>query len=227
MEVTALIAEFDPFLSQHIEKFGNSGKGTVNYLSSSTVNELIQMIAEAVMSIIVQELSRSKYYSISVDSTPDLSHTDQLAVTVRYVLDGVPTERFITFLPIKSHQAAELVDFLESQGIDIMNCRGQTYHNASNMVGKYSGMQARIKLICPSDKMDLLETAFLSTFWNKILNRFNATRKALQSATINLRDATDLLTSLESFLDSLRGEFDSFEIELVAHLAEANTKLSV
>ena len=69
------------------------------------------------------------YYSISVDSTPDLSHTDQLAVTVRYVLDGVPTERFLTFFPIKSHKAAELVkyllDFLESQGIDIMNCRGQ------------------------------------------------------------------------------------------------------
>jgi len=33
---------------------------------------------------------------------------------------------------------------LESQGIDIMNCRGQTYDNASNMAGKYSGMQARI-----------------------------------------------------------------------------------
>jgi len=115
-------------------------------LSSTTVNELIQIIAEAVMSNIVQKLSRSKYYSISVDSTHDLSHNDHLAVTIRYVLDGVPTERFLTLLPIKSHKAAELVkyllDFLESQGIDIMNCRGQTYDNASNMAGKYSGMQA-------------------------------------------------------------------------------------
>ena len=75
----------------------------------------------------MQELSRSTYYSISVDSTPDLSPTDQLAVTVRYVLDGVPTERFLTSLSIKSHKAAELenylLDFLEPQGIDSMNCR--------------------------------------------------------------------------------------------------------
>jgi len=64
---------------------------------------------------------------------------------------------------------------------------------------------------CLSEKIVFLETAFLSKFWNKILNRFNATRKALQSPTINLHNATDLLTSLES--DSLRGESDSFPIE--------------
>lgn len=32
---------------------------------------------------------------------------------------------------------------------DIMNCRGQSYDNASNMSGIYSGLQARIKTINP------------------------------------------------------------------------------
>jgi len=61
------------------------------------------------MSIIVQEMSRGKYYSMSVDITPDLSPTDQLAVTVRFVLGGVPTERFLTFLQNKSHKVADRV----------------------------------------------------------------------------------------------------------------------
>ena len=30
-------------------------------------------------------------------------------------------------------------------GINIKNCRGQNYDNASNMSGKYNGMQAHIK----------------------------------------------------------------------------------
>lgn len=34
-------------------------------------------------------------------------------------------------------------------GIDINNCRGQCYDNASNMSGTYKGVQARIKQINP------------------------------------------------------------------------------
>jgi hypothetical protein len=38
--------------------------------------------------------------------------------------------------------AESLLKFLEKHGIDIANCRGQSYNNASNMSGKYNGMQA-------------------------------------------------------------------------------------
>jgi len=38
---------------------------------------------------------------------------------------------------------------LSEHGIDIQNCRGQSYDNASNMSGIYSGLQARIKEVNP------------------------------------------------------------------------------
>ena len=38
---------------------------------------------------------------------------------------------------------------LKDLKIPINNCRGQTYDNASNMAGKYSGVQARIKMLNP------------------------------------------------------------------------------
>jgi ribose 5-phosphate isomerase RpiB len=43
--------------------------------------------------------------------------------------------------------AQSLLDFLKKNGIDIKDCRGQSYDNTSNMSGKYRGVQARIKEI--------------------------------------------------------------------------------
>ena len=41
--------------------------------------------------------------------------------------------------------AQSLLDYLKENDIDIKDCCGQSYDNASNMSGKYSGLQAQIK----------------------------------------------------------------------------------
>ena len=53
---------------------------------------------------ILNDLKQAGYFSLSVDSTPDLSHIDQLTVIIRYVSidDGFPIERFLTFLEQKT-----------------------------------------------------------------------------------------------------------------------------
>lgn len=38
---------------------------------------------------------KAKYFSISVDSTPNVSHCDQLVACARYVKNDEPIERFI------------------------------------------------------------------------------------------------------------------------------------
>ena len=43
------------------------------------------------------------------------------------------------------HVQDKLLTFLNENGIDIGNCQGQSYDNASNMSGRYNGLQARIK----------------------------------------------------------------------------------
>lgn len=72
----------------------------------------------------------AKFYSISVDSTPDISHVDQLTCVVRYVLPSGPTERFLTFLQPQRHTGEELgntlVTFLQEHSISIEDCRGQS-----------------------------------------------------------------------------------------------------
>ena len=46
---------------------------------------MIQLIANNVKESIVADLKKARYFSFSVDTTPDISHTDQLALIIRYV----------------------------------------------------------------------------------------------------------------------------------------------
>ncbi|XP_025423428.1 zinc finger MYM-type protein 1-like [Sipha flava] len=145
-----LLAKFDPFIAQHIEKYGNRGKGTPSYLSSTIYEELLLLMKNDIIKIILKELKAAKYYSLIVDSTPDIANVDQLVIALRYVLpSGVPAERFLIFIPNSGHKSKEMsnvvMDFLNSHNIPIENCRGQSYDNARNMSGQYSGLQSRIK----------------------------------------------------------------------------------
>ncbi|XP_063802615.1 zinc finger MYM-type protein 1-like [Pseudophryne corroboree] len=142
------LAEYDPFLAEHIQMHANKGRGHVSYLSSTICDEFIEVIGQQVLRQIITEIKTSKYYSVSVDSTPDISHTDQLTLIFRYVLPNGPIERFTKFIPVRGHTGEHLANtlllFLEENGISIQDCRGQSYDNASNMSGKYNGMQAMI-----------------------------------------------------------------------------------
>lgn len=147
-----LLSQFDPFLASHISRYGNAGRGSVSYLSSTTCNEFIQLMAKEVLLTIISQVKTAKYFAISVDSTPDISHVDQLTLILRFIdLSGKPVERFIKFIPISSHDGETLskviLETLSEYGISISDCRGQSYDNASNMSGKYGGVQARLKRV--------------------------------------------------------------------------------
>ena len=60
----------------------------------------------------------------------------------------VAIERFVTFLPNQGHKAEDmfngLKEFLNLHDIEIKNCRGQSYDNASAMSGRYNKLQALV-----------------------------------------------------------------------------------
>ncbi len=152
--ILELISQFDPFLSEHIKTRGQKGRGSVSYLSSSICEEFIDVMGEKTKQVIANELKDAKYISVIVDSTPDLSHTDQLTFIFRFVNEkGNVMERFIGFQPISGHTGESLCDcvikMVNDLGLDILNCRGQSYDNASNMSGRYNGLQAHLKLRNP------------------------------------------------------------------------------
>ncbi|GFS80508.1 zinc finger MYM-type protein 1 [Trichonephila clavipes] len=91
----------------------------------------------------------TKNYSIVMDSAPDLSHTDQLAIVLRYLFRGKVYERCAPLIKISSHIDLYLFNslqkFLETNGLLLDNRRGQSFDNAANMSGQYNGVQALLK----------------------------------------------------------------------------------
>ena len=128
----------------------------VSYLSSIICNEFVELMAKIVLSNIISVVKTAKYFAISVDLTPDVSHVDQLTFIVRFVdSSGKLVERFMKFTPISGHNGETMtnvvLDTLHGHDLSIMDCRGQSYDNASNMPGKYRGLQARISEVNPLD----------------------------------------------------------------------------
>ena len=151
--IIELLSEYDEFLKNHIENHANRGTGHTSYLSSTIVEEIVNEMGLAVFNEIVLRIKKSKYFSVSVDSTPDESHMDQLTVIFRYMENDSPVERFVTFLPNQGHKSQEMFDglvkLLSEFEIDLQNCRGQSYDNASAMSGKFNGLQAKVAAVNP------------------------------------------------------------------------------
>lgn len=149
-------------------------------------------MGDQVLNEIVARIKKSKYYSVSVDSTPDESHIDQLTIVVRYIEGSMPKERFLTFLPNCGHTgeatAKALLQFLDDHQIDILNCRGQSYDNAANMSGKYKGMQALI-----------LQKNYLSSFVPCCGHSLNLVGKAAANSCALAVQFFDFIQNLYTF----------------------------
>lgn len=68
----------------YLKKYGKPGKGRVSYISYHTYEKCI-MSEKVRNTIIVEQIKTAKFFSIGVDSTPDVLHVDQLSFIVRYV----------------------------------------------------------------------------------------------------------------------------------------------
>lgn len=96
--ILELISLFDPFLANHISDYGNKGSGHTSYISSFTVREIISLMASTVLEKILSDVCKAKYFGLIVDSTPDITHNDQLSYVLRYVDEkGDIHEHFIRF----------------------------------------------------------------------------------------------------------------------------------
>ena len=103
--IVELLAKNDGLLANHVCNYANRRKGHVSYLSSSICGELLQLMRQKVQDTILKEAKEAKYFSVSIDSTSDESHLDQLTIVIRYVLPLGPVERFLTFMPMMRHAA--------------------------------------------------------------------------------------------------------------------------
>ncbi|CAD0206693.1 unnamed protein product [Chrysodeixis includens] len=153
-----LLAKFDPVMQEHL-RLAMKGDIADHYCGKDIQNELIELMGKKVKSEIISRAKKSKYYSIIADCTPDISHVEQLSLTIRFVDissndDKISVkEHFVEFLPVNQSTGEKLteviIDILNKHGLELNDCRGQGYDNGANMKGKNVGVQRRILDINP------------------------------------------------------------------------------
>ncbi|XP_069800079.1 zinc finger MYM-type protein 1-like [Dendropsophus ebraccatus] len=152
LQLLELISDFDLVLKEHLQR---AKEGTnVHYLSKDMQNKFLQLIAEAVIEIIIQKVKQAKFFSIIVDCTPDISKQEQLSLVLRYVeIDKITKtvevkESFLQFVHVTETTGRSLaevvVERLTEHGLRVSDIRGQCYDNGANMRGQYKGVQAII-----------------------------------------------------------------------------------
>lgn len=156
--ILELISHYDPIMCAHLEKVKqlqvNKARLQAHYLSPETQNEFIDCCATQVVRAIENEREIVKYYSIIVDATPDSAHIEQTVFILRYVLLNEKSgqyeiqERFLEFVDCNSKTGEDIAELiratLKKHNIPLMDCRGQGYDNASNMSGRYKGVQSHL-----------------------------------------------------------------------------------
>ena len=123
---------------------------TTDLLSPERQNEIIELLSQSVQREIVHAVTTSsKQFVVIVDGTQDCSGTEQESICLRYVDNHLLVYEVFVGLysqPNTTGQtlAALVTDVLTRLAILIDNLRGQTYHGAANMAGRFNGCQAII-----------------------------------------------------------------------------------
>ena len=81
------------------------------------------------------------------DTTPDVSHKDQMSVICRYAgPDGAVNERLLDLKEVREKtgdgQAIAVIQSVDQNGLDNKNIAFQSYDFTNSMSGKYNGAQA-------------------------------------------------------------------------------------
>ncbi|KAJ8885669.1 hypothetical protein PR048_011867 [Dryococelus australis] len=135
----------DEILASHS---GLSDKNA-SYISNTNQNEIIQCCGDAITEKIFAQIKNTKYFTIIVYETTDISIKEKLAICIRYfdTTSYEIREKFFRFIDVVdvSHNLQEL----NRLNLHISYCRGQAYDGVSNMSGKFKGVQARIATVQP------------------------------------------------------------------------------
>ena len=119
------------------------------YMSYWSQEEYITLLGESIENKIIEEIKTAGMIGIIADTTPDVSHMDQLTVAARFVdSNDHPRERLIATVEIKDKtgegMAKALISTISVREISSDFLKFQTYDSAASMSGIYKGAQQKL-----------------------------------------------------------------------------------
>lgn len=136
----------DTILKDHLKFTGKN----CTYRSKTIQNEIIDVIKDYITDKLIEEVKAAELYSVSCDEKADCSNKEQLSLCLRFVdAEFNIREVFLTFLNVTGETtgvqlATKIKSTLTGWGLNLADCRGQTYDGAACMSGKTNGAAALI-----------------------------------------------------------------------------------
>lgn len=120
------------------------------YLSPEVINKLVSLMGRYVLKSILSSVNNTRLYSIISDEVSDVSHKEQLCITLRWVSDDFEIfEKPVEIIYVPKTDSATITalikDCLIRFSLPIAHCRGQAYDGAANMSGHITGVAKRIE----------------------------------------------------------------------------------
>ncbi|CAH1106190.1 unnamed protein product [Psylliodes chrysocephalus] len=144
MDLLSFISKYDDTIKSHFID-SKTFRGTLNRIQ----NDLIKCTADVVMDHIKSEIKKAPFVSNALDETTDVANLSQLSIVVRYVLDGIPQERFLGFLDVTSERTVDALFKIVCDIISSLECGSkrvaQSYDGAAVMAGYLGGLQTKMK----------------------------------------------------------------------------------
>ncbi|XP_065678269.1 zinc finger MYM-type protein 1-like [Hydra vulgaris] len=159
-------------------------------------------MASKVTNIIISKALKSTYYSIIADCTPDVSHKEQLSLTIRIVnISEYPikiNEHFLGFFNVNDTTGLGLTEIiigaLNDFGLNISFCQGQGYDNGANIKRLFTLFSASTSRwnVLPSHTTNFTLKRLCETRWEAKIESLKAIRYQIS----NVHDA--LITIYET-----------------------------
>ena len=152
-EIVYLLSRHNPVMKSWLEK-RSSRKYQTTYMSPQSQNEFIILQGEEIRGIISDKVNQSAFFSVMADTTtPDVSHSDELSVAVRFVDSETlePEERLVRVSETNDKtddgQAKDIVKSLQISNIPLSTIQFQTYDSTASMSGVHNGAQQKLNKI--------------------------------------------------------------------------------
>jgi len=86
-DLVLLLAEHSPALASHVSTLKLKGRKDKSFISWDRQNLLIESVSEYISQIIQSDIISSRIFSVSLDSTFDISRKEQVSFIIRYVIN--------------------------------------------------------------------------------------------------------------------------------------------
>ncbi|KAI6656207.1 hypothetical protein LOD99_1540 [Oopsacas minuta] len=176
---------------------GQKGRGSlITLIYKTTLNYILEAIHQLQLDLIVQEVKKAGIYSIQIDTTQDITTTDQCSVIIRYVTDQVH-ERLLAFVARNSSKGSRLFEMLhtilKTNKFKISHCVSDSTDGAANMAGQYNGLNAWIKQASPNH----IHAIGTTRWWSKdraLKNIFGNWKDPFNALFVNLIEVLDSIS---------------------------------